>query len=100
MVGDYAGKGRARLRAAVLRQFSLRDWERNSSWLDASGLALYFYDLVTSQGMESSVPLKVLERLQRNLSDNQARTRRMFEEAVDINEAFRGHGLRYLNLKG
>jgi len=112
MVGDYAGKGRARLRAAVLRQFylaprqallpqfSLRDWERNYSWLDASGLALYFYDLVTSQGMESSVPLKVLERLQRNLSDNQARTRRMFEEAVDINEAFRGHGLRYLNLKG
>ena len=85
---------------ALLGEFTLRDWENSYAWLDASGLALYLYEALISQHMEGWVPNKVLERLHQNMSDNKLRTSAMFEEAIRLNEAFRRHGLRYLNFKG
>jgi hypothetical protein len=84
----------------ALGQFTLRDWAHGYSWLDASGLALYLYDALIAQRREGTVPCKVLERLHQNLSDNKLRTSVLFEEAICLNEAFRRHGLRYLNFKG
>lgn len=83
-----------------LRQFSQKDWQDNYRWLDASGVALYFYDALISRSLESLVPSKVLERFHKNQSDNRERTKATFADAVQVNEAFRNQGLQYLNLKG
>jgi len=86
--------------SALLRSFTLRDWERSYYWLDASGVALYFLEAVKQQPLESLIPVSVLRRLEQNQADNQRRSAHLFEEFVKINEAFRGSGVRYVTLKG
>src|SRR5271167_245768 len=89
--------------AAYRRQldaFGVRDWRRSLHWLDASGLALYFLDRVKSYGLEESVPLEAIARLETRLADNKQRTAGLFDEFRRINQAFQDAGLGYVNLKG
>ena len=77
-----------------------RAWEKTDYWLDASGLAFYFLDQVSSLGIADAVPPAVLQRLRSNLGKNRIRTAAMFREFAALNASFRSAGFNYLNHKG
>jgi hypothetical protein len=83
-----------------LRRFRVHDWKRNSYWLDASGLALYFLDRLKTLQVEQVLPPSILAGLEERLADNGQRSKDLFEEFLRINQAFHAAGLRYVNLKG
>ena len=85
---------------ARLSPFTYRDWTESYAWLDASGLALYFLEQIKASNIECVIPVKVVERLEKNLLDNRLRTADMFAEFMKINREFERAGLSYVNFKG
>jgi hypothetical protein len=85
---------------AHLASFSTETWTATYRWLDASGLAIYFLDRLKTLGLEISLPPSVLQRLERNLSDNRDRITDNFAEFVRINQALTTAGVTFVNLKG
>jgi hypothetical protein len=85
---------------ALLAAFSERTWLQNCNWLDASGLALYFLRRIKELHVEGAVPVKFLQRLEKNAADNRDRSASMFAEFIKINKIFLDADLTYINLKG
>jgi Uncharacterised nucleotidyltransferase len=85
---------------ARLAEFSEGAWSENYSWLDASGLVLYFLKRIQVLHVDDAIPVKVLKRFERNAADNRDRNADIFDEFIKINKAFLEAGLIYVNLKG
>jgi hypothetical protein len=86
--------------AARLREFSASDWQKIQFWLDASGIALYLLERLTTLKLQHLLPESLLTRLQENLHNNRERTNALFEEAVTINHALQEKGIQFALLKG
>ena len=85
---------------AQLSAFPSQAWHQSDYWLDASGLALYFHDLLCRRSMSHLEPPKFREQLRSNLRKNARRTEALFREFVVLNEAFKSQGIGYSNYKG
>lgn len=84
----------------LLSALSLRQWEQSYYWLDASGVALYFFSRVQDLALADTIPSATWARMKQNLADNKIRSASMFREYVDLNQAFQQQGIDYCNLKG
>ncbi len=85
---------------ASLAHLSAREWKQLLHWLDTSGLALYFLDRLSELNISNVLPPHVLQRLNKNVSDNTERIEEMISESVAIQAAFQEAGLSYAVLKG
>lgn len=102
-----------RLRQAVMRVFcsnsiddllslnpSAAEWLRLLRWLHVSGLALYFFDRLTSLRLSNCLPPTFYEELEQALADNTLRSTAFLEETLRLNRAFQDENILYANLKG
>jgi hypothetical protein len=85
---------------ARLRDIAAHDWIRAKSWLDLSGLALYFLDRLTALGIEDCIPNSMLEQLYANLADNRQRTAWFHEEAAEVDQRLRKLSIEFAFIKG
>jgi hypothetical protein len=83
-----------------LEQLSGKEWRRLLTWLNTSGLALYFYDRLLELNQANILPPDVLAYLQRSLAENIARTEGMFTELKALHLAFESKKLSFAVLKG
>ena len=83
-----------------LRSLTSRQWRRLLSWLDLSGLALYFFDRIAKSQCASDLPDEVFSSLERRLNENAQRTQSMIAESIAIQREFQRAGLCYAVVKG
>jgi len=83
-----------------LRNLDSREWQSLLTWLDTSGMALYFFDRLTQVERRHVLPAVVRARLQQNLVDSTERTSSMIAESTAIHRGFQNAGLSYAVLKG
>lgn len=83
-----------------LQNLSGREWKPLLTWLDTSGMALYFLDRLADLGRSGMLPAEILARLQQNRVDNAERTAGMIAESSAIHLGFQNAGLSYAALKG
>ncbi|WP_187142993.1 nucleotidyltransferase domain-containing protein [Terriglobus albidus] len=79
---------------------SATEWCRLLQWLHVSGLALYFFDRLTSLQLSDRLPPAIHEELEQAFTDNTLRSRAFLEETLRLNRAFQDEGVLYANLKG
>ena len=84
----------------LLLNLSSTEWRRLLSWLDVSGLALYFLDRLVQLGLGDTLPETAANRLHQNLDDNAKRTLGMVEESIAIQRDFQDAHLSYAVVKG
>src|SRR5579862_248470 len=94
-VGDTPCDGKERLSRIQRGQ-----WEGALSWLVRSGLALYWWSRVKSNGAESSIPENIQKRLEEDLQENRARLSAMREEFRALLQLIGDAGMPYVVLKG
>ena len=85
---------------SCLRSLSRREWQKMLTWLDTSGLALYFFDRMTELGLYDMLPPEVFSRLRQNLLENTERTSGMMAEQTAIQREFQNAAISYAVLKG
>jgi len=83
-----------------LLHLSHKEWQPLLSWLDTSGLALYFLDRMKALNRLDTMPEPILDRLRKNLADNSRRIDGMIAESVALQRRFQDAGLSYAVLKG
>jgi len=76
------------------------DWWRTYSWLDTSGVALYFAQAIKDIGATDVLPRSVHDRLEQNLADSRNASNVMFIEFCRINAAFGSTAAPYAVHKG
>src|SRR5579864_599137 len=80
--------------------FSDRKWKRLLSWLDDTGLALYFLRKLEDTGASNALPESATSYLKFNFAANQMRVRDMLARFDILNRQFSEAGVRYSVLKG
>jgi hypothetical protein len=83
-----------------LAGFASSEWDRTETWLDTSGLALYFWQHIQSLGIADVVDLSLQRRLEDKFVQNTQRTAEMLDEFAELNNVFKQAGFCYANLKG
>ncbi|AXC11262.1 hypothetical protein ACPOL_1926 [Acidisarcina polymorpha] len=83
-----------------LWQLSRKDWQQLLTWLDTSGLALYFLERVTQLELCELFQPEILLRLRRNLAENTEKTEDLIAESAAIHRSFQNAELSYATLKG
>ena len=81
-------------------RFTSTDWKRVYTWLDASGMALYFSQRARSIGEWEALPASVRYRLDQNLADNREQTKALLAEFAKITRAFADTRLPFAVIKG
>jgi putative nucleotidyltransferase-like protein len=84
----------------VWRTFDEKEWDRTLTWLDLSGLAVYFHQRLKMTGSLGDLPHHVRQRLDRSAADNTIRAAAIVEELRILCERFTSSGIRYAVLKG
>lgn len=84
----------------ALARFSADAWKKTWFWLDASGLALYFFQNAKDRGFLDAVDWITTVRLLRKLVSNSERTAVLFDEYAALNHAFSRRRIIFANLKG
>ena len=83
-----------------LRRFSSRDWKRTLSWLDASGLALYFLQEIDNHNARAVIQSEALVCLDKHLASNRKRVVQLADEIANINQRFDQAHVKYAVIKG
>lgn len=83
-----------------LEGFEEADWLSVLWWLDASGLAIYFYDRAREIGADPMLPPALEADLALRLESNRIRMKFLFEESRALANWFRIGNIPYALLKG
>lgn len=86
--------------AGSLERLNSRDWDAGFSWLDRSGLSLYFWHKVLGEGLQGALPLAVSTRFEERYAQNSIRTLAMLEEWRKLQHLFSSAGVPCAVLKG
>jgi Uncharacterised nucleotidyltransferase len=86
--------------AERLKRFNLREWETTFSWLDRSGLSLYFWNKAQELGLQDAVPPAIGVGLKGRYARNSARTRTILREWRHLQKLFNSSGVLCVVLKG
>jgi hypothetical protein len=80
--------------------FNEKEWENNLTWLDLSGLAVYFHERLKTAGGLDALPVRVRKRLDRCAADNSLRAEAIVDELKTLCERFTAADVQYAVLKG
>jgi hypothetical protein len=85
---------------SIWRSFSPQEWNQTLTWLDLSGLAIYFLQRMKSSPGLETLPEWVVAELEKRSAANRVRSAEIVEEFRTIIEAFERSGVKYAVLKG
>jgi hypothetical protein len=85
---------------ALLSRFSDSDWRSVDTWLNTSGMALYFLHRLKESGCEGSIPKAVLADLEMKAQQHKEQVDEQFAEFTAIVGLFQEHGLPFAVQKG
>lgn len=84
----------------LIGRAGLRDWDLTLTWLDRSGLSLYFRDKLHRVGLQEAVPPAVSRGLEARYTRNLARTNVLLREWRNLQGLFNSSGAPSVVLKG